>query len=30
MIRDAIVIDKGHILDKHIIEFREARGLFVK
>lgn len=30
MIRHAIIIDKGHILDKHIIEFREARDLFVK
>ncbi len=30
MVRDAIVIDKGHILDKHITEFREARGLLVK
>lgn len=30
MIRDAIVIDKGHIMDKEIIDFREARGLLVK
>lgn len=30
MVREAIVIENGHILDKHIIEFREARGLLVK
>ncbi|WP_019413121.1 N(5)-(carboxyethyl)ornithine synthase [Paenisporosarcina sp. TG20] len=30
MVHDAIVIDKGHILDKHITDFREARGLLVQ
>lgn len=30
MVRDAIVIDKGHIIDERIIEFRQARGLLVK
>ncbi|MDV6377887.1 N(5)-(carboxyethyl)ornithine synthase [Sporosarcina sp. GW1-11] len=30
MVRQAIVIEKGNILDKNITEFREARGLFVK
>lgn len=30
MVYRAMIIDKGHIIDKHIIEFREARGLLVK
>lgn len=30
MVRAAIVIEKGHILDKEIIEFRKARGLLVQ
>lgn len=30
MIYRALIIDKGHMIDKHIIEFREARGLLVK
>ncbi|AXI01276.1 N(5)-(carboxyethyl)ornithine synthase [Sporosarcina sp. PTS2304] len=30
MVREAVVIEKGHILDKNIIEFRKARGLVVK
>lgn len=30
MIRRSIVINKGHIIDKDIIEFREARGLLIK
>lgn len=30
MVRNAIVNDKGHILDKEIIEFREVKGLLVK
>ena len=30
MVRDAIIINKGHILDEAIIEFRETRNLFVK
>jgi len=30
MIRGAVIINKGHILDKEIKDFREARDLFVK
>ena len=30
MVHHAIVIDNGHILDKNITEFREAKGLLFK
>lgn len=30
MVKNAVVIENGRIVDQHIIEFREARGLLVK
>lgn len=29
-IKEAVVIDKGHIIDKNIVDFRTARGVFCK